>query len=249
MLTLSASAANRFVSNDGTWKMKDESGQEMAGTCYTSLRSAIGNGHVIYVKNDYDCTVDQPDSGARYQFGGGFSSCIIRSESGDWRTGPTLSGRHDWETATGIGTNAFRVFWKTGLNSYGIQIIGFKILDGAATLASDNADGYGGCVRGYGAAGRITLKNCLVSGGAAYSGGGAYMCRLENCIVTNNYAHGNGGGLDSSSYVIDTLVSGNSARKSGGGASSGTFSNCVVSCNISASSGKCDTAGRLMRAA
>ena len=30
-LTLSASAANRFVSADGTWKMKDESGQEMAG--------------------------------------------------------------------------------------------------------------------------------------------------------------------------------------------------------------------------
>lgn len=63
-LAQSVVAANRFVSNDGTWKMRDAFGEELPGTCYTLLAAALSNSSdtVIYVKNDYDCSADTPMS-------------------------------------------------------------------------------------------------------------------------------------------------------------------------------------------
>ena len=238
-------AANRFVSNDGTWKMKDESGQEMEGTCYTSLTNALvsSSGHVIYVKNDYDGTKDilpmisDGSSDARYSLPG---NVTIRSESGDWRTGPTLYGRHAPDTASGIGAGAFRVFGKTGINATGNVIIGFKLLDGATSSTSSDMGhapaGAGGCVCGKGERERVVVRNCLLSGGAAGTGGAAMRCTLEDCVISNSVALSTGGACTDCNLIgceVWNNVAGSGGKNENGGGlyQCPAVTNCLISGN------------------
>lgn len=242
-------ADNRFVSNDGTWRMKNADGVEMEGTCYSSLTNALKapNGCVIYVKNDYDCSRDtipmnmDGSTNARYAIGGGITSCVIRSESGDWRTGPTLAGAPDPTTETGCGANAFRALAKSAYGSMGIEVVGFRLTGGCSPKtigsASDLARGGGVCA-GSGAADRLTLRSCLVSGGTSALGGGAYMCTLVDCVVSNNLSTASGGGC-AESVLVGTTVCGNrttwnSSYGGGGGLYLGRATNCVIEGNETA---------------
>lgn len=241
---LSANAENRFVSNDGTWRARDASGVELEGTCHTSLTNALvrPNGCVIWVKDDYDSLSDATpmrqdgSMNARYEIPGGVSSLVIRGESGDWRTGPTLRGRQDADVESGCGTAALRVFAKGAQNSSGIELVGLRLEDGGTPTADlENVSGWAGCILGTGAANRLTLRNCLIAGGASGMGGGVAECTLVNCVVSNNVAVGSGGGCYQS-VCADSVICANGTRKEsayygGGGLAGGSATNCVIECN------------------
>ena len=246
---LSARAENRFVSNDGAWRAKDASGVELEGRCYTSLTNALvnPNGCVIWVKDDYDSLADTTpmwqdgSANARYLIPGGVSSLVIRGESGDWRTGPTLRGRHDADAEFGCGAAAVRVFAKGAHASSGVELVGLRLVDGGTPTADlESVSGRGGCVLGAGAANRLTLRNCLIAGGAAGMGGGVAECTLVNCVASNNVAVGSGGGCYQS-VCVDSVICTNGTRKAstyygGGGLAGGSATNCVIEYNATPAS-------------
>ena len=228
-LALSASAANHFVSKDGAWKMKDESGQEMEGKCWTNLQEAIEgaarSGDTIYVKNGF--VVDAEPAVAT-----GYNACRLLNsktldviaEGRDWKTGPKVMGRHA-DTEAGYGEGALRcVYQNTYASAAGVwRFVGFNFIDGATTgTGTANQDsGVGGCLRGNSAK-KLILEKCRIVGGVAGGyGGGVKGATLTDCVVTNCAARNLGGGAYASD-LYDSLVVSNrtiqtSSNSQGGG--------------------------------
>ncbi len=88
----------------------------------------------------------------------------------------------------------------------------------------------------------VQIRNCIISGSAAYQGGGiscfSSSAVIENCTISGNAAFFHGGGIycfESTLKVRNSHISGNDAQVGGGGMlcynSSVEVGNCVISGN------------------
>ncbi|MGQ0622413.1 MAG: choice-of-anchor Q domain-containing protein [Panacagrimonas sp.] len=102
------------------------------------------------------------------------------------------------------------------------------IISGGSPI-SDGSSFFGGGIVNFG---RLTLRNCMVTGNFAYRGGGIYnnggRLTLVNSQVSGNGSEYSGGGILSqtrtvdgidrgSLFLVDSVVSGNTAGNNGGG--------------------------------
>ena len=119
---------------------------------------------VVWVADGFVCDSGTVDvSGTSYRLSSS-KALTLRSQGGDWRTGPTIRGSRD-ETAPVGG------FAKTAVNAK-VQIIGFNFVD----CAIPSGDGGGVRGNGGGASGyNLTLRSCRLSNCKASNGGGVQV--------------------------------------------------------------------------
>lgn len=236
LATPSLLAANRYVSDDGTY------GADIAGAvCYTDIQTALDDcaaNDTVWVRDGFVCDTGIAEDDATR----GKSRIVIskagvtlRGESGNWETGPIIRGRHDGNSSNGIGPDAVRCVYSAADRA---KIIGFRLLDGATPSTQ-----WGGCFLGsVRASAPQRMENCLCAGGAATYGGGVSddSITLVGCVISNCLSATYGNGLRGGN-AYDTLFILNTGA--GGGAyqyakNSGTVvSNCTFIGNSSSSAG------------
>ncbi len=95
---------------------------------------------------------------------------------------------------------------------------GFTLEGGAAVAhwtSTDERDKSGGCLNMLLATAESEVRNCIITGGAAYDGGGARGGRVVNCLIRACTAYYGAGGYRSD--IRNCTVSGNGAWCWGGG--------------------------------
>ena len=240
-----AAAANHFVSNDGTWKMKDKSGQEMEGTCHTTIQEATlaivnarANNDVIWVKNDVVCASGTNSTTYLARVSDCNVIMTIRGEDDDPTNGPIIDGK---DTIRCVNFNK------------GSTLVGFSIQNGFA------AGGRGGGVY-LGNAGAVVsncvVRDCLAEG----AGGGIYSygkcAKVYNCDILNNRTSGsneqggNGGGTFQAALFDCRIIGNVSGRASGtvsgaggGGCADGSATRCLIAGNTAANTVRGASAG------
>ena len=236
-LSLSAGGGELYVSASGTYVTEDGAAQ----TAYTDLQTAVEAAKAddtVWVEDGFVCSSGTGGNDARLNVAYGKGALVIRSRSGDWRTGAEIRG----DAST-------RCLYS---NAPGLRLIGFRLVGGHAATSGGGAffTQYSG-----------HLENCLVADCEAAAGGGgvagAARARgpsLTDCTVTNNVAlSGDGGGVLNASALVRCDIRANVCHGAawnngnGGGASSvQVVSNCVFRQNWALNP---DQAGHASRAA
>ena len=181
-------AADRFVSDDGTWVMP---GKE--GTGYATLQDAIKaarDGDTVWVKNGYVC-----DSGTMVAWSSQTNRIwienkriTVRSEYGyvDEAAGKVATIRGMWDGKTDNPDFRCTPVFVSGTDAAVLQ--GFVIENG---YGQQNVSWAGGGVRNSSGA---TVSNCVVRNCKCARGGGICGGKVYNTVVTNCTVKSDGDG-------------------------------------------------------
>ena len=248
-------AANHFVSDDGTWKMKDKSGQEMEGRCHTTIQAAASaavNEDVIWVKNDVVCN---SGGGTNGRVTNNAKTLVFRGEDDDPSNGPVIDGMYEMRCVYLNKDSQFIGF--TVRNGYVSAGVAGGIYIGSVSTVVSNcivhgclAEGHGGGVYSNPAGGKVC--NCDIfqnetsgSNEKGCNGGGAYAAALydsrivsNRCFKATGTLSGTGGGGLALGSATRCLIAGNTAGKSGFGSTGGGTYNvqlfgCLITNNYS----------------
>ena len=230
-LATGARGADWYVSADMAYGVGVADAAHRTNVIQAAIAKAAQN-DTIWVEDGFVCDSGSSDvNGSAYRIASG-KTLTLRSQGGDWRTGPTIRGSRD--EAAPVGG-----FAKTAVNSK-VQIIGFNFEDCAIT----SGDGGGVRGNGSGASGyNLTLRSCRLSNCKASNGGGATLVEAHDCVFDGNLAEARGGGLYSANAYGCSLS--NCEASTGGGFSSGTASNCVFTGNSGGNGGGAESVDAL----
>ena len=229
-----ALADDFYVSGTGTYLTDDGVDHE----AYTDLQAAIdaavaaGTGNTVWVEDGFKCKTglgkDTENELSRINLS---KSVIVRSRSGDWRTGATIVGEYsttydESQESTKCGEGAVRCVYSNDKTS---QLIGFRLV-GGATAAADKKYG-GGLYFGV-------VRNCLIADCAAYGGGGGlYQTTAYDSVVSNCYAKNYGGGANTATISNSTIVLCRAASECGGLNGGTAYDSTIDRCSAGSSGG------------
>ena len=173
-------------------------GAPAGATVYTDIQTALekcdNTDCTVWVEDGFVCNSgDQTESG-HSRLNVSKSKTVLRSRSGDWRTGVTVVGQYATGVDTGYGADAIRCMVVNGGNC---KIIGFKFENGATrhnTSWAGDSQNCGGGVYVYANAAPQISNCCFSACRARYNGGGVCgkdanvyrCCFFENCTAVNN---------------------------------------------------------------
>ena len=236
---VSAKNIHEVPGRTGGWGIYTfEDGQEYLA--YTNLQQAVDAasvGDTVWIDSDYVWEEGSETYDSRVTRLRVDKKLVIRGQTGDWRTGPTIRGAYNTPgtTTDGQKCGANAVTCVGGSSSANVTLVGIRLVGGATT-----ASGTGGDTKGGGAK-SVTLKNCLVADCASYLyGGGVYECDTESSVISNCYVGGHnsssGGGAYKGTHTNAVFV-GCTTPKTAAGIREGTLYDCVMTNCVAAGTG------------
>ena len=247
-LSASAFAADWYVSSDGLYGTEEGADETHRKKSIQEAIDAAKADDTVWVKDGYVCNSGKSPINNNYGYARiNLNKAItLRSESGSWEGGATITGEVDPSTG-GNGTDAVRAIHVNG----SAKIVGFCIKDAAA------GGSYGGAV--VFASGNGPIEKCFISGCkttgilkpaffksyvtvtdcvCSNNAGGLSWCRASGCTIVRNTATSGAGGcgscvLNDCEIVgnITTNLGSTSSYCRGGGIADCTATNCLIAGN------------------